>query len=456
MIKHFFESAYIQGKWQQNVLLTINADGRIAHIEKDSAVGAANNHTGLLVAGIANVHSHAFQRAMAGMGEIAGAAGDSFWSWRRVMYDFLTKISPEDLEAIADQLYMEMLKAGFTSVGEFHYLHHQSDGQPYSDRLEMSRRLISSATKTGIGLTLLPVLYSYSGFGAQKALESQRRFTNSADDYLSMISSLEGLTEANDQILIGMAPHSLRGVDEAQLRALQNVLSKGMPIHIHIAEQMKEVNDCVEWSGQRPVEWLLNHADVDSRWSLIHATHINESELLDIANSGATVGLCPITEANLGDGLFPVKRFMDAGGHWGVGSDSNVRISLAEECRILEYGQRLTQQKRTLLSNRGESNGQGLFDNALFGGSRSINPTEKQGLVEGAPANMVVLDAEHPVFTGKDASYAFDSWFFAGGNECVKDVFVWGKQVINEGEHSLENVITERFKIVMKRLADNL
>jgi len=456
MIKHFFENAYIQGKWQRNVLLTIDPDGRIARIEKDSAAGTANKHTGLLIPGMANVHSHAFQRAMAGLGEIAGAADDSFWSWRRVMYDFLAKISPEDLEAIADQLYLEMLKAGFTSVGEFHYLHHQQDGQPYIDRLEMSKRLISSARKTGINLTLLPVLYSYSGFGAQDVDESQRRFVNSTEDYLSMVISLEELTAANDQVLIGMAPHSLRGVQEAQLTELQNALGAEMPIHIHIAEQMKEVSDSVHWSGQRPVEWLLDHADVDRRWSLIHATHINDAELLGIANSGATVGLCPITEANLGDGLFPVNRFMEAGGHWGIGSDSNVRISLAEESRTLEYGQRLTQQKRTLISNRGESNGQGLFDCALFGGNRSINPADKQGLEEGAPANMVVLDFEHSVFAGKDPVFAFDSWIFAGDNNCVKDVFVGGTQVIKDGGHDMENVITERFKTVMKRLADNL
>lgn len=456
MIKHFFEAAYIQGKWQQNVTLAVGLDGRIAHIEKDSAMGAANKHTGLLVPGMPNVHSHSFQRAMAGLGEVAGNSDDSFWSWRRVMYDFLAKISPEDLEIIADQLYMEMLKAGFTSVGEFHYLHHQHNGDPYADRLEMSKRVMASAKKTGINLTLLPVLYSYSGFGAQAPQETQRRFINSTEDFLSMITSLQNLCEGSDRVLIGMAPHSLRGTDKSQLIDLHKTLVSNTPIHIHIAEQMKEVGDCIEWSGLRPVEWLFEAVDVDHRWSLIHATHINEAELLGIVESGATVGLCPITEANLGDGVFPVTQFMEAGGHWAIGSDSNVRISLAEECRTLEYGQRLTQQKRTLIAKRGGSNGEELFTRAVTGGNRSINPTEKQGLVVGAPANMVILDSNHTILAGKDPTVAFDSWFFAGGNTVVKDVFVWGEQVISDGHHNLENEITARFKTVMKRLAGGL
>ncbi|MBL4907281.1 MAG: formimidoylglutamate deiminase [Sneathiella sp.] len=456
MIKHFFKAAYLRGKWEHQVLLTIDPEGRIDNIQTDSAPGEAIQHSGYAVPGIPNVHSHAFQRAMAGLGEVAGPSDDSFWSWRKVMYKFLGQITPEDLQAIADQLYMEMLKAGFTSVGEFHYLHHQPDGQPFGDRIEMSRRLAASAAKTGIQMTLLPVLYRFSGFGSKEPTEGQRRFIQTTDDFLTMVSLLKSADFGSADVAVGMAPHSLRATDLEQLHALNVALTQDMPLHIHIAEQMKEVEDCLAWSGKRPVEWLMANVDVDQRWCLIHATHVTKDEVIAIAQSGASVGLCPITEANLGDGIFPINAFMEAGGQWGLGTDSNVNISLAEECRTLEYGQRLKHLKRTLIAKRGSSNGKELFDQALKGGSRALRPLEKAGLTEGAFANFVVLDGEHVALAGRDTSSMFDSWFFGCGNGLVKDVYVRGTKVVSDGHHVYEEGITKRFKTVMKRLAGNL
>ncbi len=456
MIKHFFETAYISGKWQQNVLLSVTEAGVISAIETESADKGAIQHGGYVVPGMPNLHSHAFQRAMAGLGEVAGLSDDSFWSWRSVMYDFLHHITPEDFEAIADQLYLEMLKAGFTSVGEFHYLHHQPGGEPYSDRLEMSRRLASSAQKTGIHLTLLPVLYSYSGFGAQAPNTGQGRFVSQTDDFLTMVTDLKQLNWGEASVNVGVAPHSLRATSEDQLRALADIVTEDMPVHIHIAEQIKEVEDCIAWSGQRPVDWLMSHAEVTDKWCLVHATHIKPAEIQAILKTGAIAGLCPVTEANLGDGLFPVSELLSGGGTFGIGTDSNINISLAEECRLLEYGQRLQKLKRTLISDRGQSNGEKLFSEAVKGGQKALHPGQAGALQVGSPATFVCLDGDHPVLAGKKASHVLDGWIFAGSNDLVKDVYVNGKQVIEGGEHVRQEQIAARFKDVMTHLVGKL
>jgi formimidoylglutamate deiminase len=456
MIKHFFDFAFVQGKWAQNVLLSISADGTINDIVSNSPAGDAVKHRGYMVPGMPNLHSHAFQRAMAGLGELAGPSDDTFWSWRRVMYDFLQHLGPDEFQAIADQLYMEMLKAGFTSVGEFHYLHHQVGGAPYSDRLEMSHRVIAAAEKTGIGLTLLPVLYSYSGFGAQTPSSGQGRFINDVDQYLALVEALNTASKEKAGVCIGVAPHSLRATSQEQIKTVLDVVSADMPIHIHIAEQMKEVDDCIAWSGQRPVEWLANQVELDERWCLVHATHVTEAEIKTIATAGAVVGLCPITEANLGDGLFPVNQFMNEKGSWGIGSDSNINISSAEELRTLEYGQRLLHQKRTLIAEPGRSNGDYLYDAACRGGRRVLNPGQKAGLQIGTVADFVILKDDHPALIGKKPSQILDGWIFAGNNEVVKEVFVRGKQVVNDGHHIQEDSIKERFQRVMTDLSHKL
>jgi len=452
MIKHFFKTAFIQGNWTPNVLITLDEKGLITAIERDSAAGNAVQHDAPAVPGMPNLHSHAFQRAMAGLGEVAGPSEDSFWSWRDVMYKFLHHLTPDDFEAIAAQLYMEMLKAGFTGVGEFHYLHHQAGGTPYADKQEMSRRLMAAAENTGIHLSLLPVLYSFGGFGSQAPTEGQGRFIHSTEDFLNLVEGLQAHETEKDYLNVGVAPHSLRATDAEQLKILVNSLPKRIPIHIHIAEQVKEVQDCLDWSGKRPVDWLLSNIDIDDRWCLVHATHVDQSEYNRIAEAGAVVGLCSVTEANLGDGLFPVNPFMDKGGFWGIGTDSNINISLAEECRILEYGQRLQRLKRTLIADRGQSNGERLFSEALEGGRRALRPDLASAFSIGAPADFVLLNTEDPALLGKNPSQLLDAWVFAGNNNAVSSVFVKGQQVVDKGHHIHEEGITRRFKDVMNRL----
>jgi formimidoylglutamate deiminase len=456
MIKHFFSHLLTTNGWRQDVILEIDEAGTITSVQDGKESEASVPHTGYAVPGMANVHSHAFQRAMAGLAETSGNTADSFWSWRQVMYQFVSEISPEQLEAIAAQLYLEMLKSGFTSVGEFHYLHHDPAGRAYTDPSEMGRRLLAAAGQAGIGMTLLPVLYRYSGFGSLEALDYQKRFTCSADLYLNMIEALTETYGENPNQVIGVAPHSLRAVDPDLLAELLNNIPENTPRHIHIAEQVKEVEDCLDWSGQRPVEWLAGHVELDERWCLIHATHVTDNELDQIATSGSVVGLCPITEANLGDGIFPATEFQQKHGRIALGSDSNVLVSLPEECRLLEYGQRLTRQSRNLLGNGHHSTGQGLFETAVAGGHQALGRPGKPGVQVGGQGNFVVLDPNHSALTGKPLSAILDSWIFAGDHAVVKDVAVDGKLVVTDRCHEEEASITERFSTVMKELTASL
>ena len=453
MIKHFFDEILTPNGWRQNQFLDIAENGEILSMGDGVAQDADMLHHGFAVPGMANVHSHAFQRAMAGLAETAGPSADSFWSWRQVMYGFLRAIAPEQLEYIAAQLYLEMLKAGFTSVGEFHYLHHDRDGTAYADPTEMSGRIIAAAEQTGIGLTLLPVLYRYGGFGGSAPQEHQRRFIMEGENFLALVERLQEACKSEASCVVGVAPHSLRAVDPVLLKELLKGIPAEMPCHIHIAEQQKEVTDCVEWSGLRPVDWLFENASVDERWCLVHATHVTDAERQAIANSGAVVGLCPITEANLGDGLFPAGEFLEEGGRIALGSDSNIYVSLAEEVRTLEYGQRLTQESRNILGDETYSTGMRIFSNALSGGHQALGRPGKPGLQVGGHANFVILDENHPALIGKSARKILDSWLFAGDNTVVKDVAVNGKLVIKDRHHAEEEAISHRFRRVMKELA---
>ncbi len=332
----FAERALLPDGWARDVRFEIAADGTLAAVAAGAPPGSAPRAAGVVLPGMPNLHSHAFQRAMAGLAERAGPRHDSFWTWREVMYGFLRELGPAQVEAIAAQLYVEMLKAGYTAVGEFHYLHHGPDGAPYADAAEMSRRVIAAAKTSGIGITQLPVLYGFSDFGGQPARDDQRRFLNDPDQFLRLVEVL--VTEYRDdpQVAIGIAPHSLRAVTrETLLAAIEGLdgLDPRAPIHIHVAEQSSEVRDCVEWSGRRPVEWLLGNAAPAERWCVVHATHVTEEEVRHLAASGAVVGLCPTTEANLGDGVFPAPAYLSAGGAFGIGSDSHVSVSPIEELR---------------------------------------------------------------------------------------------------------------------------
>jgi formiminoglutamate deiminase len=366
------------------------------------------------------------------------------------MYRFALSMTPDQVEAVAAQLYVEMLEAGFSRVGEFHYLHHDLDGRPYANIAEMAERVAAAASETGIGLTLLPVFYAHSGFGGTVPNDGQRRFINDISQFRHLFEKAKEAIKPLDRAVVGVAPHSLRAATPAELAEVAN-LSPKTPIHIHVAEQTKEVDDCVAWSGARPVEWLLANADMDSRWCLIHATHMTEAETTGMAKTGAIAGLCPITEANLGDGTFPAPLFMEHGGRFGVGSDSNVLIGLPDELRQLEYSQRLFHRARNVLAAPGQSNGRALFDAALDGGAAALGAAPGQ-LAVGGPADFVSLDAGSVSLAGKTGDAILDAWVFANATK-VDCVWVHGKKQVSNGRHVRRDAIAARFGDVMKKLS---
>ncbi len=402
--------------------------------------------------GLANLHSHAFQRAMAGLAERQSNTDDSFWTWREVMYAFAGRIGPDDLKAIAAQLYVEMLKAGYTQVCEFHYLHHQPDGTPYDDPAAMSLALIEAADEAGIGLTLLPTLYMTGGFDGRPLSERQRRFGHDVDGYLRLLERLRH--EESPRVRVGVALHSLRAVPEqAMLEVLASDLARACPIHIHVAEQIGEVQDCLAIRNARPVEWLLDRAPVDARWCLVHATHLTEKEMRRLAASGAVAGLCPTTEANLGDGLFPLKAYVEAGGQLGIGSDSHISVSVVEELRWLEYGQRLITRHRNISASRTSPHtGDTLLRLALVGGAQAAG-VDVGALKAGARADFIVLDDDSPLLAGRGADDAIDTWIFAGNANLVRDVVVAGEPVVRDFRHRDEERIAARYRGVVERLA---
>ena len=457
----FAEHALLPEGWAGDVRIEIGPEGDITAVETDAAPGDAWRAAGPVIPGMPNLHSHAFQRAMAGLTEQTGAAEgageDSFWTWRKLMYGFVGKLTPAEVEAIAAQLYVEMLKSGYTAVAEFHYLHHDPEGRPYGDLAEMSERVIAAARSTGIGMTLLPVLYGAGGFGGKPAAAGQRRFLNDPERFLALIGLLRQRHGKSPQLRIGIAPHSLRAVTPEMLGAAVAGL-RGMaataPIHIHIAEQTKEVEDCLAWSGQRPVEWLLAHQPVDAHWCLVHATHMTEAETKGLAASGAVAGLCPTTEANLGDGFFPAQAFFGAEGWFGIGSDSHISVSPVEELRWLEYGQRLVTRRRNVLRPGKGSEGHigaSLWRAALAGGARAAG-RPLGAIAPGLRADIVVLDSEAPGLFGREREALLDAMVFAGNQNTVRDVFVGGRQVVEEGHHIAEHAVLARFRGAMSSL----
>lgn len=393
--------------------------------------------------GIANLHSHAFQRAMAGLAERQTDRADSFWTWRETMYRFAACFDPDTLHAVAAQLYAEMLEAGYTAVCEFHYLHHDRDGTPYADRAAMSRALIAAARETGIRLTLLPVLYMSGGFDGRALGGRQRRFAHDVDEYLHLLDLLRG--EEDERVRLGYALHSLRAVPPEAMRAVLDPLPHGMRVHIHIAEQVAEVDECVALRGARPVEWLLANAEVDARWTLVHATHLSEAEVQGLARSGATVAICPTTEANLGDGLFPLRPFLDAGGRWGIGSDSHVSVSPVEELRWLEYGQRLVTRRRNIAVADSPSVGESLLRGVVDSAAQATG-------FDDLARDRIVLDAAAPALAGATAQDVIDRWVFAGNRPLVETVEVGGERVVEDGRHRDAGRIAARYRQAMERL----
>ena len=397
----------------------------------------------LRIPGIPNLHSHAFQRAMAGLAERQTHPEDSFWTWRETMYRMAERFDPDTLHAVASQLYVEMLEAGYTSVCEFHYLHHAPGGRRYDDPAAMSRALLRAAADTGIRITLLPVLYMSGGFDGRALGERQQRFGHGVDDFLSLIDTLRG--GEGERVRIGCALHSLRAVPPDAMREVVAALPQAMPLHIHIAEQVGEVQDCLALRDARPVEWLLANAEVDARWTLVHATHLDRAEVQGIARSGATVALCPTTEANLGDGLFPLRDYLAAGGALGIGSDSQISVSPVEELRWLEYGQRLSTRHRNIAVRADSpSVGETLLQ-AVQWSRRNATGFDGEG-------DWLVLDAEAPQLAGATAADVVDRWIFSGNRNLVDEVTVAGERLVSGGVHRDRDDIAARYRAAMRTL----
>ncbi|HTW36858.1 MAG TPA: formimidoylglutamate deiminase [Rhizomicrobium sp.] len=444
----WFQSALTPEGWARDVRITVE-DGRIADVAANSQAAPGDERHAVAIPGLVNVHSHAFQRGMAGLAETRGPEGDNFWTWREVMYRFLDRLTPEDVEAIAALAYIEMLERGFTRVGEFHYLHHDSAGQSYANVAELAERIAAAAAETGIGLTLLPVFYAHGNFGAAAPTQGQRRFLNSTESFAKLFDASKRAIAKLEDANIGVAPHSLRAVTPEELARVVTLAPAG-PIHIHAAEQIKEVEDCIAATGARPVEWLLDHANIDRRWCLVHATHLTGEETKRLAASGAVAGLCPITEANLGDGIFPAAAYLSARGAFGLGTDSNVLIDAAGELRSLEYGQRLQHKARNVLApEAGHSTGRALFDGAEAGGAKALG-LRISGLQKGASADFVSLDMSDPAFAARAGDTLLDSWIFAGGSiDCV-----WrrGRKLVAQGCHLSREIVCGRYLRVITRL----
>jgi formimidoylglutamate deiminase len=433
--------------------LTISGEGQIAAIEPNAVVeSSVVEAAGPVVPALSNLHSHAFQRAMAGLAELAGSTDDSFWTWRDAMYRLVGRMSPDDIEAVATKLYSELLKGGFGHVVEFHYLHHAAGGRHYASRGETSRRILHAAQAAGLGLTHLPVFYAHAGFGGAEPGEGQRPFIHDVDQFLRLLQALKPDCEAAGATL-GLAIHSLRAATPDEMRAILAAEETGGPIHIHVAEQEREVEDCLAWSGRRPVEFLLDEMPVDHRWCAIHATHMTADETRRLARSGAVAGLCPATEANLGDGIFAATDFAGFGGRFGIGTDSHIATTVAEELRLLEYGQRLRDRRRNrLASGPGASVGRTLFDAALAGGHQAAG-MHSGGIRVGARADLVVLDGNNPFIGAASGDQILDRWLFALGAEVVRDVMAAGQWVVREGRHRNEEAIDNAFGEVLLKLA---
>ncbi|TVQ34788.1 MAG: formimidoylglutamate deiminase [Geminicoccaceae bacterium] len=459
MVSLFAPRVLLPQGWAHDVRLTIDDQGVIAEITPDARPAPADRQLQgqVLLPAPANLHSHAFQRAMAGMTERLGNAadGDSFWTWRELMYRFLERLSPDDVEAIAAFVHMELLEAGYAAVAEFHYLHHGPDGTAYADPAELAARIAAAADQSGIGLTLLPVLYSQGGCDGRPLEGGQRRFGNDLDGFTRLVEGSErALKRLAADARLGLAPHSLRAVHPDDVTALV-ALRPGVPFHIHAAEQLAEVDEVRHHLGARPVEWLLARQPVDASWCLIHATHLAPAEVTDLAASGAVAGLCPLTEANLGDGIFAAQPYLRAEGRFGIGSDSHIRIALADELRQLETNQRLQHHARNVLAAPPRSTGRTLFEAACAGGAQALGRASGR-LAAGQLADLLALDGEHPHLVGLDGDALLDAWLLAGTDRLVQNVWSAGRPLVEAGRHHARAAISKRYAATVRALRADL
>lgn len=450
--RFFAETMLLPDGWASDVAVTVDGKGRITQVEPGATRGPGDEiAAGPVLSSLANVHSHAFQRAMAGLAEIAGPGEDTFWTWRQEMYRCVATMTPDDVEAVAAKLYVELLKGGFGRVAEFHYLHHTADGTPYADPAETSLRILAAAQATGIGLTLLPTFYAHSTFGGREPESRQRPFIHTPESFLTLLRQLEPICRGAGASF-GYAIHSLRAATLEEIDLLLDAGPQDVPIHMHLAEQEREVEDSVAWSGKRPIEWALDHLPVDQRWCAIHATHMTPEETAAFARTGAVAGLCPTTEANLGDGIFPATVYRNAMGRWGIGTDSHVGTAVAGELRQLECSQRLRDRRRNCLAAApGASVGRSLFEAALAGGAQAT-AAGPAGIVPGAGADFLVFDRSDPFVAESRGDELLDRWIFAGASPMIRDVAVAGRWLIREGQHFSEESVNRAFARSLARL----
>lgn len=448
------ERALLPGGWAANTRIELTPDGRIATVTPDSAPDG--QRVELLLPAMANLHSHAFQRAMAGLSEARGPhPRDTFWTWRQIMFRFLDHLTPEDVEAIAALVQMEMLEAGYATNVEFHYLHHRPGGAGYDNIAEMSERIASAASRTGIGLTLLPVHYQFGGCDGRPLGPGQARFGTDPDGFVRLLDAAEAsLRGLPSDAGIGVAPHSLRAVSPEGLAACTG-LRPGRPLHMHLAEQIPEIEEVQATHGRRPVEWLLENHAPDDNWTLIHLTHMTEDETRRLAATGAVAGLCPITESSLGDGIFNGTIWREAGGRLGFGSDSNIRISLIEELRTLEYSQRLRDTARAILAQPERSTGRVLYEAGLEGGARAAG-RESGAIREGLWADLCAVSRQNPVMVARDGDQMLDSLIFAGGDGLIRDVWAAGRHVVRDGRHIDRDRISADYLARIARLQERM
>lgn len=448
-------AALLPEGFARDVLIEVDALGWITAVQAGVPAAGCERLGGVALPGMINLHSHAFQRAMAGRGERLEPGEASFWSWREVMYAFLARIGPDEQRAIAAQLFVEMLQAGYTSVCEFHYLHNRPDGGRYDDPAAMSRAVLDAAGATGIGLTHLPVLYMAGGFGDRAPEPGQRRFVQGVDAFAELMAVLAKDVAGDPARRVGAAPHSLRAVPEdalARMLAVVDALDGSAPLHIHVAEQVREVRDCLAWCGRRPVARLLDLVPVDARWCLVHATHMDDEEIAALAASGAVAGLCPTTEANLGDGFFELAAFLQAGGRLGIGSDSNVIVDPAEELRLLESGQRLRHLRRAVAADTARPHpGARLFAAALAGGAQACG-RPVGALAAGRRADLIVLDSDHPALAATEGDMLLDAFVLASGAHALRHVMVGGRWRIRDGRHRDRARIARDYRKALARL----
>jgi formimidoylglutamate deiminase len=452
----FAADALLASGWARDVALEWDDAGIFTRVESRAAPPAGCTHaSGPVIPGMTNVHSHAFQRAMAGLAEFRGHPTDDFWTWREEMYRLARTIEPDDHDAIARHLYIEMLKHGYTTVAEFHYLHNDGEGRHYADRAEMANRIVGAARGAGIALTCLPVLYAHGGFGHRTLAPAQKRFGGDAAFILELVRELAAFHLPDPLLRLGVAPHSARAVDALLLTELVDGatrLDATMPIHMHVSEQVREVEECIAVHGVTPGAWLLDLVGVDARWCLIHGTHLTQIELRRLAQSGASIGLCPTTEANLGDGIFDLVPWFEARAPWAIGGDSHVSVSPFEELRALESSQRLSHRIRNVTADETEPDvSSNLWRAAARGGAQAAGHPAGE-LAPGRRADFVVLDRDAPALESLAAPAILAVAIFGGNPAPVRGVFVRGESVVEAGRHAEEDNAAAGYRAALKRL----